>query len=346
MVGYIYIRKILAVGGTLMNVAQLKWDDWVQKNRILIIGFSLAGGLGLLAQIILRSSPTIILSVAIPFGVALIVYYVSTKIEAFARALPYFLLTLNFIIAISVIFLSEANLGSIGIIILLLVLSAIHGQMKIMAFGFTLSFIALLINHTFFVDESLAIASGKNLLILHALAGLILLLLVRQNGKMFGRIEELVEETARKAQEEEALALRLDDAVVKITTNLEEIRTSTNHAEHAQLDMLAAINEVSAGSQQQADHIVEISEAIDYTDTIMDEVSIGMQHVIDQANEAGEMTTAGTSQITQLEESFTAFIKFFEGMQNTFNHLTDKIAETNTFASAIREITEQTNLLS
>ncbi|AOV08487.1 methyl-accepting chemotaxis protein [Sporosarcina ureilytica] len=329
-----------------MNIEQLKWDDWIRKNRIFMSGFALAAGLGLLAQLIQRSSIIIILSVAIPFALALIAYSISTKMIVVARILPYLLLTLNFVIALSVIFLSEANLGTIGIIILLLVLGAIHGQMKIMAFGFILSFIALYINNSMFVDPELVIASGRNLLILHVLGGIVLLLLVRQNGQMFEHIEELVEETSRKAMEEEALAIKLDSAVVTITSNLERIRTNTNTAHQSQLEMLGAIDEVSAGSQQQADYISGIAENIEDTDLIMDEVAAGIERVIQQANQAGEMANEGTTKVTQLEESFTAFTVFFKELIATFNHLTQKIDETNSFTTAIKEITEQTNLLS
>lgn len=329
-----------------MNITQLKWDDWVRKNRILIIGFTLAAGLGLIAQLIQRSSLVIILSVAIPLAFAIGAYFLSTTVELVARILPYILLVLNFIIALGVMFLSEANLGSIGIIILLLVLGAIHGERKIMIFGFTLSFIALLLNNMFFVDSALVTASGTNLLILHFLSGVILFLLVRQNGHMFSHIEELVETTTIKAQEEEALAVKLDDAVLKITSNLEQIRTNTNTSHDSQVEMLAAVNEVSAGSQQQADHIVEIAENIDHTDHLMEEVSEGMGQVIQQANEAGEMANEGTEKVTQLDQSFTRFAAFFDELIETFNLLTRKIDETNNFTTAIKEITEQTNLLS
>lgn len=329
-----------------MNVEQMKWEDWLQKNKIMMTGFSLAAGLGLIAQFILGSSTIIVLSGAIPFTLALIAYYLSTKSRGVARVLPYLLLLLNFMIASSVMMFSEANLGSIGIIVLLLVLAAIHGDMIIMGIGFGLSVLALVFNNLLFVQPDLVARSGLNLLILHVLAGLVLMLLVRQNKKMLARVGELVETTAQKAQEEEKLVLHLDGAVSRITENLDQIRTNSNHSRESQIEMLSAVNEISAGSQQQADHIVDIAENVEETDLLMEEVSTGMGEVITQANEAGKMANEGNQKVTDLDKSFTQFTVFFEELLANFNLLTEKIEETNSFTTAIKEITDQTNLLS
>lgn len=324
----------------------MQWEDWIQKNKIMIIGFILAAGLGLVAQFIQGSSIEIIISVAIPFASALGFYYVSTRVKGVAKVLPYILLGLNFVISLGVMLLSEANLGSLGIIVLLLILGSIHGHLLIMGVGFGLSFIALYLNNKLFVQPELVVASGTNLVILHILSGIVLLLFVRQNKKLFIRVSELVETTERKAKDEQALALHLNEAVSKITNNLEQIRESTQDAHEAQSEMLSAVSDVSSGSQQQADHIVDITTNIDETDYLMKEVSQGMEEVIHQANEAGEMANEGTRKVSDLEESFARFTAYFEEVLAKFNLLTEKINETNSFTTAIKEITDQTNLLS
>lgn len=308
-----------------MTVEQMKWEDWLQKNKIMIIGFILAAGLGLVAQFIQGSSMNIILSVAIPFAFALGFYALSLKVTAIAKILPYILLGLNFAISLGVMTLSEANLGSLGIIVLLLVLGSIHGHMLIMGVGFALSFIALYLNNKLFVQPDLVAASGTNLMILHILSGIVLLLFVRQNKRLFVRVAELIATTEEKAKEEEALALHLNGAVEKITRNLEAIRTSTKDAHEAQSEMLSAVSDVSSGSQQQADHIVDITTNIDETDLLMKEVSQGMEEVIQQANEAGEMANEGTLKVTDLEESFARFTAYFEEVLSKFNLLTEKL---------------------
>lgn len=328
-----------------MIINQLKRGDWLRKNQIMIIGFALAAGLGLIAQLIQRSPIAILLSVAIPFAFAIIFYFLSTKIEMLSRILPYLLLVLNFTIAMGVIFFSEANLGTIGIILLLLILGSIHGKMWIMAFGFVLSLIAIITNNVLFSSPELVEESGKNLVILFFLSGIILFLLVRQNGRVFTHVEELVELTETKVREEEALAARLDVAVGKITSNLAFLRSNTEMTGVSQREMLAAVNEVSVGSQHQADHIADIVENAERTHESVQGIAEGLRQVVIQANEAGRKAENGTVKISSLKKSIDSFSAFFTDLNETFSVLSSKIDETNVFASSIEAITEQTNLL-
>ncbi|WP_301107832.1 methyl-accepting chemotaxis protein [Sporosarcina sp.] len=330
-----------------MDIVVLKQQDWIMKNKIMGLGFGIASGLGLLAQFIQKSPMAIILSVAIPFAIASVLYFyfLLTKHKFITNALPIFLLLMNFAIAVGVIFFSEANLGSLGIIILLLVLGGIHGKMSIMAFGYALSLIALLLNNANFVDPALVAASGKNLILLHFLGGVVLFLVVRQNARNFKQVEEYAELTAEKMRKEEQIAQKLDRAVEKITSNLSHLQGSSETSVSSQREMLTAINEVSASSQDQADHIMEIAESTENTHSSVTRISKQMGDLAGQADEAGLKAEEGTHQINELKEQIHRFSKFFEELDETFAILSNKIKETNTFASNIKEITEQTNLL-
>ncbi|MFD1926878.1 methyl-accepting chemotaxis protein [Sporosarcina siberiensis] len=280
-----------------------------------------------------------------PFVFAIALYFISKKVSIIARFLPYILLILNFVIALSIILFSEANLGTIGIIILLLVLGSIHGQMRIMVFGYVLSFIALIMNNVLFASPELVEGSGKNLVILHLLSGVVLFLLVRQNGRVFKHVEELVELSTAKALEEEAHALKLDHAVLKITSNLERLRINTNTTSTSQQEMLAAVEEVSSGSQHQADHISDIAANTERTHNSVQEIGEGLGLVVIQANEAEKKADEGTTRIARLKDSVDVFREFFNELNETFSVLSIKINETNAFARSIKEITDQTNLL-
>ncbi|WP_203245966.1 methyl-accepting chemotaxis protein [Sporosarcina beigongshangi] len=328
-----------------MNIHQLKREDWLRKNQIMMIGFALAAGLGLVAQLIQRSPMTIILPVAIPFVLAILFYSLSVKIQRVSRLLPYILLTLNFAIAMGVIFFSEANLGTIGIILLIIVLASIHGQMRIMAFGFVLGAIAVIVNNQLFVAPELIEKSGTNLIILYLLSGILLFLLVRQNRQVFMHVEQLVELTETKVREEEALTEKLNQAVEKITANLGHLRSNTETSATSQREMLAAVNEVSGGSQQQADHIADIAENAERTHESVQVIAEGLGQIVIQTNEAGRKAGDGTENITKLKQSIDTFSTFFTELHETFTVLSGKIEETNAFAGSIKEITDQTNLL-
>lgn len=328
-----------------MNIDQLKREDWLRKNQIMMIGFALAAGLGLVAQLVQQSPLAIILPVAIPFALAVLLYSLSVKVAVLSRLLPYLLLILNFLIAMGVVLFSEANLGTIGITLLIIVLASIHGQMRIMVFGYVLGAIAVVTNNVLFVAPELVEKSGANLVILYLLSGLLLFLLVRQNGQVFAHVEQLVELTESKVREEEALIEKLDQAVEKITANLGHLRSNTETSATSQREMLAAVNEVSVGSQQQADHIADIAENAERTHGSVQVIAEGLGQIVIQTNEAGRKAGDGTENISKLKESIDTFATFFTELHETFTVLSGKIDETNAFAGSIKEITDQTNLL-
>lgn len=309
----------------MVNIDQLLKQDWLQKNRIMMIGFGIAAGLGLIAQLIQKSPLAIILSVAVPFAFALLYYFSSLKWELLSRYVPYVLLLLNFTIALGVIYFSEANLGSIGIILLILALSSIHGKMLIMGFGFALGFIALILNNINFVDPELVIASGTNLLLLFFLAGVVLFLVVRQNVNVFLKVEELVALTEAKVQEEERLKNHMEQAVGTITDYLAQLHSSSESSTVSQHEMLAAINEVSVGSQHQADHISDIADEAERTNEIVGNISSGFESIVSQSENAGEEAEKGAASMSDLKKNMDLFSELFRDLNETFRALTAKI---------------------
>lgn len=332
--------------GMGMNIHEIKWQDWLQKNKVMMTGFTLAASLGLVAQLILRSSLTIMLGVAIPLGIALVFYTLSVKLDTVAKILPYLLLICTFGIAVSIMYFSEANLGTIGIISLLLIIGAIHGNLLILGTGVSLTLIALILNNIWFVSPELVEKSGSNLVILFGLAGLVLFLLAKQNKRLIAQVEQSILETKRKAQEDEALANHLEHAVQTITTNLESIRNTVSHSQDSQQGLLTAVGEISAGSQHQADRIVDISENVEETDTVLQTMRTEVDEVIQQVTNAGNIAGEGSERVTELGERFEQFTQFFQSLSKNFDQLSEKIHETNSFAADIKTITDQTNLLS
>ena len=329
-----------------MNIEQLKWEDWLKKNKLLMTGFSLAASLGLVAQFVLQSSMVILLGVAIPFLMAILLYIGSLKIRMVAKILPYLLLTCNFMIACSIMYFSEANLGTIGIIVLLLILSAIHSHLYILGTGIGMVVILVLLNNYWFVSSELVASSGSNLVILFILAGLVLILFVRQNQQLLGRVEQLMLDAEEKVLAEEALGKHLQKTVHTITTNLNEIQTNSERNLRSQHEMLKVVQDISEGSQQQADDIMDISGNIDHTSDVLQRTNDHMTTALTHVEEAKQTAQDGSEQIDLLAQRFNDFTHFFEQLLTSFNTLTDKIDETNSFATNIKMITDQTNLLS
>ncbi|WJY26087.1 methyl-accepting chemotaxis protein [Sporosarcina trichiuri] len=330
-----------------MTIEQMKYQDWQSKNNILFFGFLAAGGLGLIAQLFLKTNLNIILSVAIPLAAACLYYtaFRITKNRILSVSLPYVLLAATFAVAAGVILFSGANLGSLGIVFFLLVLGGIHGRLVIMGVAYVLSLIALLMNNTLFTEPAVVESSGSNLILLHFLSGMVLLLVVRQNASVSKRIEQATAESEANHRQEEERAAHLQAAVETITRNLDTLSSSSKTSLAAQKEMLTAVNEVSAAGQQQADYIGDIAERSERNFNSVSAVSEGLAQLAQAVSGAGTSAAEGSTRISALTKGIEEFAVFFEEVNRTFETLTEKISETNAFASSIKEITDQTNLL-
>lgn len=329
----------------VLTVEQLAVEDWRKKNQIMGLGFALAASIGLVAQFVQRSPIEIILPVLIPFVLAMLTYFLSTKATVLFRILPYVLLVLNFCIAIGVMLFSEANLGTIGIIYLILALSSIHGQVRILVVGYVLSAIAIFMNNYLFTVPELVEKSGTNMIVLHFLVALLLLLVVRQNRRVLTQVEHLIAQSEQYREEEAAFSQRLDQAVTIITGHLQSLRTSSEATASSQQEMLFAINGVSEGSQQQADYITEIADGAEQSFEVVQQITGRLDGITADAQTAERRALEGTEQVGFLQTNLQSFAAAFQQLNSTFTKLTEKITETTTFASAIKEITDQTNLL-
>src|SRR5699024_2784483 len=149
-----------------------------------------------------------------------------------------------------------------------------------------------------------------------------------------------------KVLAEEALGKHLQKTVHTITTNLNEIQTNSERNLRSQHEMLKVVQDISEGSQQQADDIMDISGNIDHTSDVLQRTNDHMTTALTHVEEAKQTAQDGSEQIDLLAQRFNDFTHFFEQLLTSFNTLTDKIDETNSFATNIKMITDQTNLLS
>ena len=327
-----------------MNMFDLKEQDLKRKNFILFLAYALAAGLGLLVQIIMKMSLVVILSIGIPYVVSVLLYFLAKKFSSLAIAFPYMILVAAAITAGSASYFSEVNVASIVLVLFVLILSSFHNSQGVFIFGYILSVIVMTINvlsdHSGFFD-----GNEVNVFFIQFIMGLGIFLQVRQSKALFNNVENLVSSAEEKAKEEELLSQKLETAVSVITSNLEKIRTSTHSSIQAQQEMLVAVSEVSIGSQRQADYVIDIVQNTDATTDSVKEVVNNLHSIVEQAGIAEKNASVGSEVMENMKKEIDKFTIFFVELNKTFHDLSEKINETNAFASGIRQITEQTNLL-
>ncbi|WP_342560435.1 methyl-accepting chemotaxis protein [Psychrobacillus sp. FSL W7-1457] len=327
-----------------MNIDDLKQKDLLKKNNILYLAFALAGGLGLLVQIIIQAKSVIIFSIGIPVGASIIFYFLAKKSMKIAKLFPYIIILAATIVAVSNAYFNIISLATVILAFFVLVLSSIHNDRFVFIYGYILSAIALYINVA--MDEpNLFAGQTINVFFIQFIMALGVYLQVTQSKSLFGKMQQLTEEAAIKAQEDNLLNDKLQNAVHVISTNLEQIRTSTQSANIAQQEMLYAVGEVSVGAQRQADHVSDIVRNTEATSSSVKEMANNLELIVQKAESAGQDASEGSKVMAEMTKDITQFTIFFEELNETFQNLFEKINETNQFAKDIRQITEQTNLL-
>lgn len=326
-----------------MDILALKKKDLLDKNTILMIVYGIAANLGGIAQFIIGRPLGVALSLFIPVLVVMIYFVLQRKIEPLRPFFPYLVVLAGVATVYGTIVTNKVTLATIILSIFILILSSIHNDFKVLALGFTSSFVALIFNFT--LDTTGFAVDPANVFVSQILMAAGIFLQVRQNKRLLHNVEDLMIETYDKAKREEALHSRLETSVQSITKNLELIHDSTNNASIAQEQMLASVTEVRASAQEQSKHVKEIVQNTNATTSEIANMVNHLQSIIAEAEEASIQSADGAKAMNHMKIEMDSFITFFNELNDTFHILSSKIDETNQFAFAIKKITEQTNLL-
>ncbi|WP_168193854.1 methyl-accepting chemotaxis protein [Lysinibacillus sp. SGAir0095] len=326
-----------------MNMDQLKKEDLFEKNSILMLVYGIASLLGGVAQFVIGRPIGIALSVLLPVIIVFIYYLLQRKLEILCSAFPYLVLIAVVFTVYGAIITNKVTLATIVLSFFALIIGSIHNQYKVFALGYIGSLICLILNFT--LDTEGFAIDPANVFVVHTLMALGVILQVRQNKKMLHNIEGLIVEANEKAIHEQNLHSHLDLAVQNITSKLETITKSMSNASHAQNDMITSIQEVSAGSQRQSDHVFEIVHSTEATTTEISKIQVQLNTIVENAEIASKSAISGANSMNELSNEIDSFKTFFTQLNDTFHILSKKITETNQFALAIQGITNQTNLL-
>lgn len=327
-----------------MNINELKNEDLQRKNVILFLAYALAAGLGLLVQIIIQQAVVVIISIGIPFVISVIMFIIARKSIYFARIFPYFVILAGAITSVSMSYFNEVSIATIVLALFILILSSLHSKQSIFVYGYILCVFAMILN-VMWDDTGIFEGRTVNIFFIQFIMALGIFLQVRQSKNLFTKVEKLLEDAKVKSDEETFLHQKLETAVSVITSNLEQIRTNTFNTNNAQAEMLIAVGEVSIGSQKQADHVVDIVKSTEATSDSVKEMAGHLHEIVKQAEFAEQNASDGSIVMEKMKNEIDEFTVFFVELNKTFNGLSEKINETNNFASDIRQITAQTNLL-
>lgn len=328
------------------STEKLRLKDVKRKNFIMLIAFSIAIASALLVTLINKE---VAKSLVYLIGLAIYVIGYFIIVHLFKRAFwfPYYMVIVGYSVMILNVILFQGGIQSIGIMFFLLFLSTGHFLTPVFITGFSLGVVGLVITRLF--PEPAQIATLENYflstLVAYLLSGVVALIVVRLNNAQFKQLQIFIQNSAKKASQEENNRIALSNSVQAMNEEIIYVNERLHNNLTAQQELTNVTNEIASGSVDQSDRIIDISE---YATNTVDQMKSMLQELTDLAKnfENSQMVTqSGNKFATELEKNMQQMFKRIEHLSNTFQTLSSNINETTVLLQDIVKVSEQTNLL-
>lgn len=327
------------------EVTQLKMSDIKKKNILALVAFGISI-ISALALSLIDGETVKALYYGSEVILLVLAFWLMRNIIKKDTLYPYFLILIAYIYTIAGILLFGSEFSFIVIMFFLLFLSTVHLMKSAFFIGFVSGAIGLILNSILAPAELAYIADNLTLtLATYILAAALALILIHLNNKQQQHLESILIKSEKDKQEKEESRARLEQHVSDIIANISNMNTNVQSNLQSQSEITIAINEIATGSSDQAEKITDINEnaqhTLDQTNTMTDQT----KELKDNFKKSAETATRGHALSDDLFTNTTQLLQYFKEMSESFNLLSTKISETNTFSESIIDISQQTNLL-
>lgn len=320
-------------------------QDNRSKNLLMFSVFSISIIAALIKSILTKDGLTIAI-----FGIEFILfsafYIIGEKVLKKPTFFPYISVILVNLFTIAGIYIAGGGWTVIIIAFFLAIFSVVQFNKMIFSIGYSLGFITLILAVLTGTKEVESIqANAATIFLIYVLSGLILIVLIQLNGKMDKNIKNMVILSEENATEQRRQREQLEKNILNI---LEDVRSASDRIQSnlvSQSEMKIAINEVSVGSNQQSEQIVNISQNAKVSHEIMEKLSDFMNELTTEAEKTKSITSDGEQKVSMFNKDVKDIHAFISDLNQNFFELNQKIQETNSFSDSIKQISEQTNLL-
>lgn len=340
----VYIDK----GGdiSMSNTESLTLKDVRQKNFIMLIAFSIAI-VGALIVTIINGEPY----KSIFYGIGLLIYVLGYIVLSVLLKkdfwFPYFMVIDGYGVMIAYILTFDGGLQTIGIIFFLLFLSTGHFFTLVFITGYVLGIIGLILTRLFPNPLHAELIQNEFLSVLVAflLSGLVSLIVIRLNRSQFNQLQIFIRQSDNAANQKEAERATLQKHIEDLNSEIIDVNARLQNNLKAQQELTTVINEIAAGSTDQTDRIVDISEHATLSVEQMQQMTEELTQLTESFDKSQTATTRGNDLSTELEKNMYNLLANIEQLGNTFQTLSNNVEEMSGFLSDIVDISEQTNLL-
>ncbi|MFZ3578391.1 methyl-accepting chemotaxis protein [Virgibacillus sp. DJP39] len=327
-------------------IDKLKLNDVKKKNILVIVVFPISI-LSALILTLIQGEQNKSLFYAAELLLILSSFIVTKFVLKKENAFKFLLVLIVYTCIISYILLFGGSISSAFILFFLLLLSTVHLTQSVFLIGYIIGMIGLYLNANLGSAAEIGVLQDNlpATLLTYVLAGFLSFILIHLNNKQFNHIEQLLIASEKETAEKENARVKLEDNVSNI---IEKITTVNNRVQEnivSQTEISEAIAEVATGSTVQNERITDIAQ--NAQDTLQQ-----MIHILDETKllkskfgKSADVAISGNGLSKDLSSNMGYFRTHIEELSESFQSLSSKINEINTFSQDIINVSQQTNLL-
>lgn len=329
----------------LDELTLLKLQDLRKKNFLIFIAFSIALTLGLLHTVFSKDSGIMLI-----YGSQLGVFIVGFIILQYGLKkyfiVPYMSIAVFYTFTFIGIFSGNGGLNVLVILFFLAILSSIYYHKLIFIIGYSLGAAAFIMNvFVASADQKILNENMITFLLTYLLSGAVLFVLIHLNQNLFSRLQSTLLNVKSETEQKELERNLLKQETASIFDNITNVNEQLHSNLRAQTEMKLAISEIATGNVTQSEEISTIAERATTTLNSVKELNIMSKQLLEDAIQASNVAADGENSINHLTLEMSDIIDIVNELKSTFEVLTQKIEETNSFVNSIKQISDQTNLL-
>ncbi|MCT2534621.1 methyl-accepting chemotaxis protein [Aquibacillus koreensis] len=319
--------------------------DMVKRNSIVFLAQTIVTALVLLAIASAEFSPDsmIVLGIQVLIWGVFLFFHFTRKWIFYLQ----YIAIAGAMISTSYTVFTQPSATNVMSIYYLVILALIYMSLKLSIFT-NLFGLVLMSYMVFAQSSSINFEEGSEItyLIYYVLISVVIFALLNVSNYMMKQTEAAREEaerlSANQEQQRQSLVNLIEvvsEKTAYITKNGEQSNVSFN-------EMNAAFDEIASGSTSQSQSTQEINESISGMQQQLREMSNTMEKLSNESNSTKQLSESGQEQVTALSQTIGEFKADIDAMSEEISQLIQNLNETNEFSNTIKEIANQTNLLS
>lgn len=331
---------------SVLSVKELKFQDLVNKNKLMFFVIFISYGAGLMVNILVPAANVITITLLIALCMGTILFFLTKWKNWFHQVVPYFTVVVTFAVFFIILVNRGASISGFILPFFVLMLATIYFNRNVFIVGGIGSLLLFGYSLWSFLNGNL-MTEGQlgNIVLLFFLLFVITFVQVKIGKKLFNQFEEIVNNMQGVSEERQRQQDAFQQDAMALIDHVNKVHERISMNIHSQREVSQTIQELSVGSQKQTDQISGIAELTNDVSSLMDNIVDSSTNLYMTTNKTKSVAEQGKELAVELQQNMSSFSRDVKEMDAVFQVLTEKIDETNTLTQHIKNITEHTNLL-